>query len=191
MAMLMARVEKLLWAPALAIAVATATAQTRPDFSGRWTAVPDSPAPAGPTAQPSAAGIVTVASIASMGSGLGADITITQNPSAITIERAQFSQYDMQPPIKFVYALDGSDSRNAVNMGRGPQESVGKAVWQDAALVITTTYRFVNPGDGKPMTTEVRQVFTLDGSATLVVAVTRSAAPGGQPTTTRQTYKKS
>ena len=126
-----------------------------------------------------------------MGSGLGPDITITQNPSAITIERAQFSQYDMQPPMKFVYALDGSESRNAVNMGRGLQESVAKAVWQDATLVITTTYHVANPLDGKPMTTEVRQVFTLEGSGTLVVAATRSAAPGGQPTTTRQTYKKS
>jgi hypothetical protein len=186
--MLMARVGKLLWVPALAIAVATAAAQTRPDFSGRWTAVPESPVPAGPSAQPSAAGITTMAT---MGSGLGPDITISQNPSAIIIERAQFSQYDMQPPMKFVYALDGSDSRNAINLGRGPQESVAKAVWQDATLVITTTYHFPSPADGKPMTSEVRQVFTLEDSGTLVVVATRSAAPGGQPTTSRQTYKKS
>ena len=63
---------------------AAAAAQTPPDFSGRWTAPP-----------PATASGVRGVSIATgtMGSGWGDEITIAQDGSRLTVERAQFSQY--------------------------------------------------------------------------------------------------
>ena len=75
-------------------------------------------------------------------------------------------------------------------MGRGPQEIVSNAVWQDATLLITTSYRYANPRDGTPSTSDVRQAFTLESPGSLVVVSTRSALPGGSSTTSRQTYRK-
>jgi hypothetical protein len=160
----------------------TAAAQTRPDFSGRWTAVPE-PAPAsGGRGGQNAPG--------TMGSGWGTEITIHQNASTLAVDRAQFSQYDMQPPMRFTYALDGSESRNTINMGRGPQPLVSKASWQDATLVISTSYPFSHPQNGKPDAIEVRQVLSLDASGSLVITTTRSL-PGAQPSTVTTSYKKS
>ena len=175
----MTRAEKSLTASALLLLVLSGSAQTRPDFSGHWIAVPDA-APGATNAAPAPP---------TFGSGLGTDITITQNESTLTVERAQFSQYDIQPAMKFVYALDGSDSRNAINMGRGPQETTSKVAWQDGGLQLTTTYRSEDR-DGKPTTSEVRQLFTLESGDTLVISATRGGPPGGLPATSRQVYKK-
>jgi hypothetical protein len=176
----MARIEKALIAAALLMAVARTSAQAPPDLSGRWIAVPDAPAVAPNTPSPPA----------TFGGGLGSDITITQTAAALTIERAQFSQYDIQPPLRFVYALDGSESRNSINMGRGPQETTSRAMWQDGGLQLTTTYQFPDPRTGKPRSSELRQVFTLEGADTLIVSATRTG-PGVVPvTTSRQTFKK-
>jgi hypothetical protein len=139
---------------ALAVLVATAAAQARPDFSGRWTAVPEPPPAGGGRSGPIAPGTV--------GSGWGPDITIRQDASMLAVDRAQFSQYDMQPAMRFTYALDGSESRNTINMGRGPQQFVSTAAWQDAALVISTSYPFTNPQNGKPDAVEVRQVLSRE-----------------------------
>lgn len=183
MSRLMARLEKVFGASALVLLAATATAQTRPDFSGRWTVAPE----------PSAAGAGRGGSQASgtIGSGWGGEITITQSAATLTVERAQFSQYDMQPSMRFTYALDGSESRNTINMGRGPQELTSKAAWRETSLVISTGYPFSNPQSGKGETLEVRQELSLDAEGSLVVTTTRSGPPGGQASATTTKYVKS
>jgi hypothetical protein len=92
--------------------------------------------------------------------------------------------------MRFTYALDGTESRNVVNMGRGPQEYVSKAAWQDTSLVIITTYRFSNSQSDKSETSEVRQGILLDPSGSLVVTTTRSGALGGPLSSSSTTYKK-
>src|SRR5687768_7442126 len=97
--------------------------QPRPDFSGRWTSVPD-PAvqPAQPVPSPAGqrGGGLPVRS-GDMGSGWGSTVTIVQTATALTVEYAFFTRGDMQPPLKFAFALDGSESKNTVMMGRGFQ----------------------------------------------------------------------
>ncbi len=166
---------------ALTLVAVTAAAQTRPDFSGRWAAVPEPAAAGGGRGGQNAPG--------TMGSGWGTEITINQNASTLAVDRAQFSQYDMQPPMRFTYALDGSESRNTINMGRGPQPLVSKAAWQDATLIISTSYPFSNAQNGKPDAIEVTQVLSLDASGSLVITTTRSLA-GAQPSTVTTTYRK-
>ncbi|HEX2454730.1 MAG TPA: hypothetical protein VHI99_13580 [Vicinamibacterales bacterium] len=179
----MARSRMVFGVVGLAFSVTAAAAQPHPDFSGRWTAVPEAPVTGG--------GPTGAVAPATMGSGWGAEITITQTAATLTLERAQFSQYDMQPPMRLTYALDGSESRNTINMGRGPQELVSRASWQEASLVITTSHRFNNPQNGKAETIEVKQVLSLDDSGSLVIATTRSGVLAGPPATSATTYKKS
>ena len=97
-----------------------------------------------------------------MGSGWGSTITITQDAAKLTVEYAFFGRGDMQPPLKFVYALDGSETRNSVMMGRGIQPSTSKAAWQGDTLVITTIHTYADPDSGKPIPTEVKQVLSLE-----------------------------
>jgi hypothetical protein len=95
------------------MSVALAGAQARPDFSGRWTTDPD---PAAAAAQP-ARGAGPGApgrggQPADVGSGWGSTITVTQAATSLTVEYAFFTRGDMQPPLRFVYALDGSESKS-------------------------------------------------------------------------------
>jgi hypothetical protein len=125
-----------------------------------------------------------------MGSGWGSNITITQDAAKLTVEYAFFGRGDMQPPLKFVYALDGSETRNSVMMGRGIQPSTSKAAWQGDTLVITTMHAFTGPDSGKPSALEVKQVLSLESPASLVVETTRGGVMGGPPSTTRTVYRK-
>jgi hypothetical protein len=175
-------VKKVMRAGAVVLFAGSLAAQAPADFSGRWSLVPDPPAAAGR----GGAGTVT----GTMGSGWGADITVTQDAATLAIEYPQFGRYDMQPPLKFVYTLNGSESRNTINMGRGPQEQVSRAAWDGNRLIITTRYTFTPARDATPMTNEVTQILSLAAPASLVVDTTRSGAMGGPPLTTKTIYKR-
>ena len=84
-----------------------------------------------------------------MGSGWGSPVTITQDERQLVVEQPLFSRYDLQPPVRTVYALDGSESRNAVMTGHATQLRVSRAKWDGDALVITTSYPAIDPGDGQ------------------------------------------
>src|SRR5262245_61110145 len=111
----------------LTFVVLASIAASAPDFSGRWTAD----------------------SMTDMGSGWGSTITVTQDAARLTVEYAFFGRGDMQPPLKFVYALDGSETKNSVMMGRGMQVQSSRALWQGDTLVVTTTQPFEDPLTGK------------------------------------------
>jgi len=159
-----------------------ATAQTRPDFSGRWTS---EPSPAGDR-QRGASG----ERIGDMGSGWGPNITITQTAERMTVEYLFFARGDMQPPLMFVFALDGSETRNSVMMGRGIQAQTSKTAWEGDKLVITTTHSFARAETGQPLTSEVKQTLALESPTSLIIETTRSGVLGGPSSTTRTVYKK-
>jgi hypothetical protein len=194
----MRRLAKLLSVSVVTIFAITVTAQTRPDFSGQWTREPDPIATAtgrNPQAgtQPLGGGDRVsggAARIGDMGSGWGSNITVTQDPSRLTVEFMFFARGDMQPPLKFVYALDGSESKNSVMMGRGIQVQTSKATWEGDKLVITTEHTFAHPETGQPVTSELKQTLSLESPNRLVVEATRSGVLGGPPSSTRTIYKK-
>lgn len=175
--------KPILWIITVALLAGSAMAQSKPDFSGRWTIEPEATAPAGAGRTGPTAG--------SMGSGWGPDITIRQDASRITVEYAFFVRSDLQPPLKFVFALDGSETKNSVMMGRGIQAQSSKTHWEGNKLIITTEHAYENPANGQSMTTKVVQSLLLDSPTSLVVETVRGAALGGPPSTTRVTYKKS
>ena len=125
-----------------------------------------------------------------MGSGWGSPITITQDANKLTVEYMFFGRGDMQPPLRFVFALDGSETKNTVMMGRGIQEQTARTSWENNKLVIVTQHEFTDPVSNKPMTAEVRQVLSLESPTLLVVETTRAGVLGGPSSTSRTSYSK-
>jgi hypothetical protein len=163
-----------------------AGAGTPPDLAGKWVVEP----PAAPAGAAMGSGPPTLSAHGTMGSGWGPEIAVTQDSAALTVEYTYFHPRDAQPPFRLKYLLDGAESRNTLNMGRGPQEQVSRAAFQGETLVITTTHTFVNPQDGRATTSETRQTLSLLSPTSLVIETTRGAVMGGQPSTTRSVYKR-
>jgi hypothetical protein len=162
------------------LVASNATAQDRPDFSGRWTVATASTAPARGTGPREG----------DMGSGWGSTITLTQTAAALTLEWPIFSRGDLQPPLTFVYPLDGSEKTNAFMMGRGWEKQISRTVWDAGKLVITTTQAFPNLVPGQTVTTRVIRTLSLDSPTSMVVETTRNGVLGGQSSTTRTVYTK-
>lgn len=111
------------------------------------------------------------------GGGLGQELTITQDASTLTLEYVGGGQNPA--PVKLVYKLDGTESKNMM-MGRGGQmEQVSKAAWTGNVLTVTTTTGFG----------EQKRTFSLDGG-TLVVETTAPGRDGGPGMAAKVTYKK-
>jgi hypothetical protein len=125
-----------------------------------------------------------------MGSGWGSTLTLTQDAARLTVAYAFFGRGDMQPPLEFAYALDGSESKNTVMMGRGIQVESSKTAWDGEALVITTVHAFPDPATGKPGTYEVKRRLSLESPTSLVVETTRGGVAGGPPSSVRTVYRR-
>jgi hypothetical protein len=159
-----------------------AVAQQRPNFSGEWTRVDQAD-------RPSVAAVGDAAfQVGSVGTGWGSPITIRQDSSRIVIEYTFFSAYDLQPPVRFVYALDGSESKNSIMIGHATSLQRSRVVWRDSMLVITTTYPTPELGAGS--TTEVRQALTLESLTTLIVETTRTDVSGAPASVIRSLFSK-
>jgi hypothetical protein len=186
----MKRVPNLFSLAAVVLLAAITVAQTKPNFSGRWTSEPDPPATAGAERGGGSGGGRGAVRSGDMGSGWGSNINITQDASRLTVEYAFFARGDMQAPLKFVYALDGTETKNSVMMGRGVQVQTSKTAWDGDKLVITSLHPFEHPETGQPMTSEVKQILWLESPASLIVETTRSGVLGGPPSMTRTVYRK-
>jgi hypothetical protein len=165
----------------------TVTAQPPPNFSGRWTVGADKGATQ-PRGGVRAGG--RGAATPDMGSGWGPEITVTQDADKLTVQTTHVGSRDMQSPLRFEYLLNGAESTNRVMVGRGTQEQVSKAAWDGAKLIITTVHRFKDPQNGAAMTSETKQALSLESPTSLVIETTHGPALGGQPVTTKTTYRK-
>ena len=125
-----------------------------------------------------------------MGSGWGSPITITQSATELIVEHQMFTRYDLQPPLRHVYKLDGSESQYSILISHSAQNRKARAAWKGQTLEITTTLPGIDPATRKPFTVDVTQRLTLESPTTLVVDVTRGGALGGAPTTSRTVYRK-
>ena len=168
------------------VLLATISAQPPADFSGRWTL--DAPAIASTPAVPGTP--AAAAAPGDMGSGWGSTIAITQDATRLSVEYTVFSRYDLQPPLKFTYPLDGSVGRNAVMMGRGQQVESSRAQWIGQTLIIVTTFEIADRAVGQPFTAELTRKLWLESETTLIVEATRAGVLGGPESTTRSVYRK-
>jgi hypothetical protein len=154
-------------AAALVCITATLSAQTPPNFAGKWTLVVDA------NAAPAGGG-------RGMG-GIGQSATIVQDATTLTITRTtQVGEFTS------TYKLDGTESKNTMNMGGNAVDLLSKAKWEGSKLAVATT---MNIG-GNPV--ETSMIMALDPDGNLLVETTRpDFQGGGAPITTKATYKKS
>jgi hypothetical protein len=155
--------KRTLMAVVMTLATSAAMAQAPPNFAGKWTAVPD----------PAAAG-------GGRGGGIGQEATITQDATTLTVTRTT-------PMGTFTsnYKLDGTESKNTLNMGGNSVDQVSTAKWDGGKLLVNTKMDF----GGNPV--EVSMVMSLDASGNLLIESTRpDFQGGGAPVTTKTTYKK-
>jgi arylsulfatase len=159
-----------------------------PDFSGTWsTAAVSSAPPTGRSSRPP---------VPSLGSGWGDRISIAHEADRLEVERAFFVPREIQPLVRYRYALDGSKTENAVTMGRTGPAPTSTAAWDGNRLVLTTLYPFQDPEDGRWITGEVTQTMWLQPARgtpwepSLVVETTRSGALDGPPSSNRTVYRR-
>lgn len=167
----------------IAIILAVVLGTQSPDFSGHWVAEASAavrPKPGAPPPAPRG----------DMGSGWGAPITITQTASELIVEQPIFSRYDLQPPLRFVFRLDGQESPNTVMAGHETQTRTSRASWDGQTLVIVTSYPAIDPDSGKPFTTLVTQRLTLESPTQLLIEAVRSGALGGRETRSQTLFQK-
>jgi hypothetical protein len=163
----MRRINTLVTVGALAFLTVSLAAQA--NFAGKWTMDPAS-APAPPADGGGGRG-------GGRGGMLGPELTITQDAANLSLEYMGGGQNPA--PVKLVYKLDGTESKNMV-MGRGGQmEQVAKAAWSGQSLVVTTT-----TANG-----EQKRTLSLAGG-NLVVETANPGRDGGPGMTTKIVYKK-
>ena len=152
---------------ALVFITAALSAQTPPNFAGKWTLVVD------PNAAPAGGG-------RGMG-GIGQSATIVQDATTLTITRTtQVGEFTS------TYKLDGSESKNTMNMGGNAVDLLSKAKWEGSKLTVATTMNL----NGNAV--ETSMVMALDSNGDLLVETTRpDFQGGGAPITTKAIYKKS
>jgi hypothetical protein len=152
-------------AAAVVLMAAGLFAQAKPSFAGKWTRVVD---PAAAPAQGGGRG---------GGGALGTDLTISQDATTLTIEYMSGGQ--APAPVKLVYKLDGSESKNSVPGRGGVMEQVAKASWTGSTLTVNTTM-----ANG-----EQKRTFAIEGG-NLVVDSVQPGRDGGPGTPMKMTYKK-
>jgi hypothetical protein len=117
-------------------------------------------------------------------------LTITQDATRLVVEHARFSRYDLQPPVRLEFALDGAETRQTVMIGHASETRASRVAWEGETLRITTLYPAIDPASGRSVTTEATHRLTLGSPTTLVIEVMRAAALGGRPTSTRTVYRR-
>lgn len=161
-------------AVAAVLLVAGLSAQAKPDFSGKWTLVPD---PNAAAAAPAAGGGGRGGGRGGGGGQLcGAECTIMQDATSLMIMRT--TQAGEQ---KATYKLDGSESKNMQQGRGGATEVVSKAMWDGNKASISTT----RDVQGTSVTTKT--VLSVTGGELTIE--NQGTGPNG-PTTTTQKYKK-
>lgn len=165
-----------------------------PDFSGTWSTTRVSATP--PTGQ------APPPPVPSLGSGFGDRISILHRAERLEVERVMFVPREIQPLVRYRFALDGSETENAVTMGRTGPPPVSTTAWDGDRLVITTRYPFENPdaeatdADAPWLESVLTQTFWLQPASgppfepSLVIETVRGKALGGPASTTRSVYTR-
>lgn len=134
--------------------------------------------------------------IPDLGSGWGDQISIHQTPKIMEVERVVFIPREIQPLVKYKYALDGSKTENKVDVGRSDIVPTSTTTWEGDRLVITTSYPFQDPMTGNWMQGKSIQTIWLQAAQQtpwenrLIVETTREGVLGGITTRNRTVYVK-
>jgi hypothetical protein len=158
-----------LWATA-------ASAQDRPDFSGKWTLDTEKTQAANPGMPAGGGG----RGGGGGGSGGGRGFGGMMGPFTLTLDGETLTRESEGPqgPIKLVYKLDGSEQSIAM----GPMQATAKAKRDGKTIVIETTRQ------GQQGAVTSKAVYSLEGD--YLVIENTGPGRGGQVTTRKMYYKK-
>ena len=145
---------------ALGVLLSAATLAQSPNFAGKWARVSDPGAQGG-------------------FGGLGQSAVITQDATTLTIIRTT-----QMGEVTSVYKLDGSESRNTLNVQGKSIDQISKTKWDGGTLQVDTSMNF----DGNAV--KVTMAMSLDATGNLVVVSTRPDFQGGGMVLTKTIYKK-
>ncbi|MBO0323681.1 sulfatase-like hydrolase/transferase [Muricauda sp. CAU 1633] len=163
-------------------------AMENPDFSGTWSTTV--------LHTVSVINRVDTPKVPDLGSGWGDQISIQQTPNQLNVERVVFIPREIQPLVKYQYALDGSKTENKVNIGRFNIVPTSTAAWKGNKLEIVTIHPFKNPKNGNWLEGKITQTLWLEPPTQtpweprLIVETTREGVLGGLTTTNRSIYTK-
>jgi hypothetical protein len=161
-----------LTAAAAVLFVASLSAQGKPNFAGKWTLQQDPNAAA-------AGGGGGGRGRGMGGFGLcGASCDITQDATTLTVK-----QTTQAGEVTSTYKLDGSESTNTRTFGENSIESKSKVTFDGQKMNVVSTTNF--NGTARETTYSV----TLEGG-NMVIETKAPGRQGGEPTVTKQTYKK-
>lgn len=160
---------------------ATVSAQSQPSFDGEWVL-------SGSIDRPSVAATGDAAfRRGDMGSGWGSPLSITQTADSLIVEFTHFSAYDLQPRLRYAYALNGAESYNRVMIGHTEAVQRSRVEWNGVVMVISTVHEGPGP-PARPVT--VRRTLSLESPTSLAIETTRAAADGTSTNTVRTTYTR-
>jgi hypothetical protein len=169
---------------ALLLIAGTASAQSKPNFAGKWTLVPDPSAP-----PPGGAGGAGGRGGGGRGGGRGAvsgpEVTIAQDATTLKVERMQ-GQTALA--LTFTIAGEGKNTMPGRQGGAGTEVPY-KTAWEGNKFVITTTTTMAMQ-DGTSMTMTSKQALSIAADGTLVVESTSTPMGATEAVTTKAIYKK-
>ncbi len=159
-----------------------------PNFSGTWSTkeIKSSPPRRG----------VKTTLIPTLGSGWGNKISIVQGSATLEVERVLFVPREIQPPMRYRYALNGKPAEHSLHIGRSGKLPVSSSEWKENRLVITTMYTFKDPHSRNALQGKVTQTLWLQPATgtpwepALVVETTRHGVLNGKMSTNRTVYNK-
>jgi hypothetical protein len=128
--------------------------------------------------------------VGDMGSGWGATLTFTRRGERLVLEYPFFSAYDLQAPLHYEFALDGTEVENDVTIGPDATRLYARAAWRGDTLVITT--RQPVPRDVAPagVMADVRRALLLESPDSLVIVTTRVGVSGAPTNVVRTVYAR-
>lgn len=154
-----------------AMAIGAPVDAQHPDLSGEWVLVADSAAARSSVAATGDAAFRR----GDMGSGWRSPLTIRRHADSLIVQYPQFSAYDLQPPLRYVYALGGAESRNTVMIGHADMPERSRVSWSGDTLIITTA--LPAPADGASRVTTLRQALSLGQGGALAIETVREGTP--------------
>lgn len=172
---------------ALLAAGMPASAQVPTNFSGTWVRVDSVERTSVTTAGDAAF------RVGDMGTGWGtgaSPLTITQRTDSLIIEYVFFSTYDLQPPIRLAFAMNGSESVNAVMIGHATSVQRSRVFRDSRSLVVATRLPVPTEVGSPGGQIEVEHSLTLVGPDLLGIVLTRVDAPGKHTTMSITRYAR-
>ncbi|MGE0441924.1 MAG: hypothetical protein AB7S39_15660 [Gemmatimonadales bacterium] len=161
-------------------------AAQQPDLAGTWVVEAD---PADARSTVASAGDAAFRT-GTAGSGWGSPLTIARTATALTVEYQVFVPYDLQPPLQYRFALDGSLSTNSIMVSHTAVPIAARLTRSGADVVIASTYPGPPDPQGRPTTVAVRQTLRLAAPNRLLIETVRDGILGAAPVTTRTFYTR-